>query len=69
MYDNITDQTWTDKTYNASNYIFNQNTTVVGDEETNEQQAMSQVIEARPDNKYEPTDYVDEDYVSDEYVE
>tara|TARA_B100001778_G_scaffold161660_1_gene132789 strand:+ start:5720 stop:6865 length:1146 start_codon:yes stop_codon:yes gene_type:complete len=69
LYDNITDQTWTDKTYNASNYIFNQNTTVVGDEETNEQQAMSQVIEARPDNKYEPTDYVDEDYVSDEYVE
>tara|TARA_X000001036_G_scaffold331169_1_gene309867 strand:- start:158 stop:1246 length:1089 start_codon:yes stop_codon:yes gene_type:complete len=50
LYDNITDQTWTDKTYNASDYIFNERTTVVDDQETNEQTALSEVIKPQADN-------------------
>jgi hypothetical protein len=50
LYDNITDQTWSDKTYNASDYIFNDRTTVVDDQETNEQTALSEVIKPQADN-------------------
>ena len=50
LYDNITGQTWTDKTYNASDYIFNENTTVVDDQETKEQTALSEVIKPQADN-------------------
>ena len=51
LYDNVTGQTWTDKTYNASDYIFNENTTVVEDNETREQTALSEVIKPQADNK------------------
>ena len=50
LYDNVTEQTWTDKTYNASDYIFNDRTTVVGDKENPEKQAMSEVIKTQADN-------------------
>ncbi len=51
LYDNVTEQTWTDKTYNASDYIFNNNTTVVDNNENSEKQAMSEVIKTQADNK------------------
>ena len=51
LYDNITDQTWTDKTYNASGYIFNDSTTVVDNNESKEQTALSEVIKPQADNK------------------
>ena len=38
------------KTYNASDYIFNDRTTVVDDQETNEQTALSEVIKPQADN-------------------
>ena len=50
LYDNITDKTWTDKTYNASDYINNNRTTVIDDKEFNEQTPLSEVIKAKPDN-------------------
>ena len=50
LYDNITDQTWTDKTYNASDYINNNRTTVVDDQEFNEQTPLSEVIKPQADN-------------------
>ena len=50
LYDNITDQTWTDKTYNASDYINNERTTVVDDQEFKEQTALSEVIKPQADN-------------------
>ena len=68
LYDNITDQTWTDKTYNASEYIFNNNTTVVNDRESKELQAMSGVIPARPDNKIQTAGFVAQGYVAKGYV-
>ena len=50
LYDNITDKTWTDKTYNASDFINNNRTTVIDDKEFNEQTPLSEVIKAKPDN-------------------
>ena len=49
LYDNITGQTWSDKTYNASSFINNTNTTVVDNQETPERQAISQVIKPKSD--------------------
>lgn len=51
VYNNVTDQTWSDITYNGSSYIFNEeNTTVVNDTEFNEKQPLSDVILPKPDN-------------------
>jgi len=51
LYDNITDKTWTDRTYNASGFINNPDrTTIVDNQEFKEQQPMSQVIKTRADN-------------------
>ena len=50
MTSQITDQTWTDKTYNASDYINNDRTTVVDDQEFREQTALSEVIKPQADN-------------------
>lgn len=49
LYDNITEQTWTDRTYNASGFINNQQTTVVDNQEFPERQALSQVIKPKSD--------------------
>jgi hypothetical protein len=49
-YDNITDKTWTDRTYNASGFINNeQHTTVVDNQEFKEKQALSDVILPKSD--------------------
>mgnify|MGYP003627034451 CR=1 FL=1 len=50
LYDNITDKTWSDKTYNASDYIFNEKTAIFDNREYIEQHGMSQVILPKPDN-------------------
>lgn len=50
LYDNVTGQTWTDKTYNASDYIKNPRTTVINDIEFNEQTPLSEVIKPKADN-------------------
>jgi len=50
LYDNITDKTWTDQTYNASDYINNKKTTIVNDEEFNELTPLSDVIKPKSDN-------------------
>lgn len=49
LYDNIDDVTWTDRTYNASGFIENNNTTVVDNQEFPERQALSQVIKPKTD--------------------
>ena len=49
-FDNITDKTWTDRTYNASGFINNeQHTTVVDNQEFKEKQALSDVILPKSD--------------------
>ena len=49
LYDNVTDVTWSDKTYNASSYINNNSTTVVDNKEFNERQPLSNVIKPKSD--------------------
>ena len=49
LYDNITAQTWSDKTYNASQFINNDATTIVDNVETPEKQPLSQVIKPKSD--------------------
>jgi len=44
LYDNITDKTWSDKTYNAGDFINNNATTVVDNTEVPERQALSKVM-------------------------
>jgi hypothetical protein len=51
LYDNVADKTWSDRTYNASTYVFNEeNTTVVNNQEFDEKQAISDVILPKADN-------------------
>jgi hypothetical protein len=70
LYDNVTDKTWSDRTYNASGYIFNTDrTTVVDDVEFSEQQPLSEVITPRPDSNINTTNFVQPIYVEDGYVE
>lgn len=66
-YDNVTDKTWVDRTYNASDYITEDAKSMVNDEEFNRKQAISDVILPRPDNKVN-SEYVEDGYVSDDYV-
>jgi len=49
LYDNITDTTWTDRTFNASSFIDNTATTVVDNKEVPERQALSDVIKPKSD--------------------
>ena len=49
LYDNITEQTWSDRTYNASSFINNDATTVVDNQEFPERQPLSQVIKPKSD--------------------
>lgn len=44
LYDNITEKTWSDSTYNAGGFINNNATTVVDNSEQPERQALSKVI-------------------------
>jgi hypothetical protein len=68
LYDNITEQTWTDKTYNASDYIFENGTSIVEDREFESLQPMSKVIPAKPDNGIRTTNYAAKGYVASGYV-
>lgn len=49
LYDNVTEQTWSDRTYNASSFINNNSTTVIDNQEFPEKQALSQVIKPKSD--------------------
>ena len=49
LYDNVTDSTWSDKTFNASGFIDNKATTVVDNKEVPERQALSDVIKPKSD--------------------
>ncbi len=49
LYDNVTDQTWSDRTYNASQFINNDATTIVDNTEVPEKQALSKVIKPKSD--------------------
>jgi hypothetical protein len=70
LYDNITDKTWTEQTYNASDYIFNQEETAIFDNrEYIAQQGMSKVILPKPDNGLLGGGYVTAGYVDDGYYE
>ena len=66
-YDNVTDKTWVDRTYNASDYITEDAKSMVNDEEFNRKQAISDVILPRPDNKVN-SEYIEDGYVGDDYV-
>lgn len=55
LYDNVTEKTWSDKTYNAGDFINNENTTVVDNKEFPERQALSKVID--PDKKGLDSDF------------
>ena len=49
LYDNISDRTWSDRTYNASQFINNDATTIVDNNEVPEKQALSKVIKPKSD--------------------
>lgn len=49
LYDNINETTWSDRTYNASSFIDNNNTTVVDNQEFAERQPLSKVIKPKSD--------------------
>jgi len=49
LYDNVTDVTWSDRTYNASSYVNNSATTIVDNQEFNERQPLSQIVKPKSD--------------------
>lgn len=49
LYDNVESNTWSDRTYNASDFINNDATTIVDNKETPEKQPLSQVIKPKSD--------------------
>ena len=49
LYDNVMEKTWSDRTYNAAEFINNDNTTVVGNQENPEKQPLSKVIKPKED--------------------
>jgi hypothetical protein len=49
LYDNITEGEWSNKTYNAGEFINNNNTTVVDNQEFEERQPLSSVIKPKSD--------------------
>lgn len=49
LYDNVRDKTWSDKTYNAGNFVNNNATTVVDNKEFPEKQPLSKVIKPKED--------------------
>lgn len=69
-YDNIPGKTWEERTYNASTFIFDkEQTSVVGNEEFNTKQPLSQVIKPRPDTGVNETEYMEIGYVDSGYTE
>lgn len=53
LYDNISDTTWSDRTYNASQFVNNNNTTVVDNQEFPEKQPLSSALVSKT-NKNKP---------------
>jgi hypothetical protein len=49
LYDNVEGITWAERTYNASTFIENKNTTIVSDNEFSEKQNLSQMIKPTVD--------------------
>jgi hypothetical protein len=49
LYDNVSETTWSDRTYNASGFIDNNNTTIVDNQEFPERQPLSKVITPKDD--------------------
>ena len=49
LYDNVSDVTWSDKTYLASDFTNNTNTTIIDNDEFEERQPLSQVIKPKSD--------------------
>lgn len=49
LYDNVNDTTWSDRTYNASGFIDNSNTSIIDNQELPERQALSKVIKPKSD--------------------
>ena len=49
LYDNVNDSTWSDRTYNASSFIDNKNTSIIDNQELPERQALSKVIKPKSD--------------------
>jgi len=49
LYDNVKTDTWSDRTYNASSFINNENTTVVDNKEFAERQALSKIGTSKSD--------------------
>ena len=49
LYDMENENTWSDRTYNASQFIENNNTTIVDNQEFPERQALSKVIKPKSD--------------------
>jgi len=49
LYDNIENNEWADKTYNAGQFVNNENTTVIDNQEFPERQPLSQVIKPKSD--------------------
>lgn len=47
LYDNVEEKTWSDRTYNASQFIDNDNTTVVNNEEFPEKQPLSSALTSK----------------------
>ena len=49
LYDNVADKTWSDKTYNAGDFVNNNASSVVDNQEFPERQALSKVIKPKSD--------------------
>ena len=49
LYDNVTDKTWSDRTYNAAGFVNNDQTAVVDNIESPEKQPLSKVIKPKED--------------------
>jgi len=57
LYDNINDTTWSDRTYNASGFIDNPNTTIVNNQEFPERQPLSQIGIVKSNSVIPGTDF------------
>jgi hypothetical protein len=49
LYDNVSDKTWSDRTYNAGGFVDNDNTMIIDNDEVPEKQALSNIIKPRSD--------------------
>lgn len=57
LYDNINDTTWSDRTYNASQFVDNNSTTIVNNQEFPERQPLSQIGTVKSNSIIPGTDF------------